>query len=121
MFDKSWMQAVGTTGNYAVLRGSRVKMTCIPKESKGRLERESGLAYTWTDTDDREIVDSRFTKFEGGELEVVNAHVSDSGIYRCTAKLPSLGPSPKPKSTYSHKLVGRNSTLPLWQEFLTFY
>ncbi|GIY91736.1 ig-like domain-containing protein [Caerostris extrusa] len=27
---------VGTTGNYAVLRGSRVKMTCIPKESKGR-------------------------------------------------------------------------------------
>ncbi|GFY62387.1 ig-like domain-containing protein [Trichonephila inaurata madagascariensis] len=96
---------IGKRGNYAVLRGSNLRMSCIPRESDTREERDTVMTYTWTDDKDREVVDARFTKFENGDLEIVNAHVSDSGIYKCKPETSPSTSTAQPKNVYEHKLV----------------
>ncbi|GFQ83068.1 ig-like domain-containing protein, partial [Trichonephila clavata] len=79
-------------------------MSCIPRESDTREERDTALTYAWTDEQDREVVDARFTKYENGDLEIVNAHISDSGSYKCKQEMSS-STTPQSKNVYEHKLV----------------
>ncbi|GFV15349.1 ig-like domain-containing protein [Trichonephila clavipes] len=96
---------IGKRGSYAALRGSNLRMSCIPRESDTREERDTVMTYTWTDDQGREVVDARFTKFENGDLEIVNAHVSDSGIYKCKPETSSSTSTAQPKNVYEHKLI----------------
>ncbi|XP_055951460.1 uncharacterized protein LOC129987512 [Argiope bruennichi] len=96
---------VGKGGNYAVLRGSSLRLSCLPKETEPQELREAGNSYNWTDQAGRELIDARFIKLDSGDLEIVNAHVGDSGIYKCTVQSSAKAVSPPPKKVYEHKLI----------------
>ncbi|CAL1262028.1 unnamed protein product, partial [Larinioides sclopetarius] len=85
---------VGKGGNYAVLRGSSLRLNCIPKVSEPQELREAGKTYVWTDEAGKELIDARYIKLNSGDLEIVNAHVGDSGIYKCTIQSSAKQVSP---------------------------
>ncbi|GBO31847.1 hypothetical protein AVEN_17140-1 [Araneus ventricosus] len=99
------MPVVGKGGNYAVLRGSSLRLNCIPRESEPQELGEAGNSYVWTDEAGRELIDARFIKLNSGDLEIVNAHVGDSGIYKCTVQSSAKEASPPPKKVHEHKLI----------------
>lgn len=92
-----------------MLRGSSLRLNCIPKESEPQEPTVAENQYLWTDEQGRELIDARFIKLDSGDLEIVNAHVGDSGIYKCTLHSSAKAVSPPPKKVYEHKLIGKTS------------
>lgn len=95
--------------NYAVLRGSSVRINCIPQNTQVEGESDVGSSYSWTDQDDKEIIAARFTKLASGELEITNAHIADSGIYTCKFRPATTWESKNNgmERTFQHKLIGK--------------
>ncbi|KAG8184062.1 hypothetical protein JTE90_013698 [Oedothorax gibbosus] len=93
---------LGKVGNYAVLRGSTLILQCIPRvDVQTRRQLTPDVASVWTDADGRELVDSRYTRRQSGALEIVNAHVGDSGVLKCKVRTPGGEVS----KVYEHKLI----------------
>ncbi|XP_035221213.1 uncharacterized protein LOC118194138 [Stegodyphus dumicola] len=77
------LHAYSKEGDYAVLRGAIIRMDCVPMGFQIYGGRDIGASYNWTYEDGNELVNARFTKFRNGQLEITNAHIGDSGVYKC--------------------------------------
>ncbi len=95
-------------GNYAVPRGSTVRMSCIPPDV---LIDDSDIygqaSFVWTNEEGKEIANPRIEPLQTGELQILHTHEGDSGVYHCKFRPQAAFKHDGATSRiFVHKLIG---------------